>query len=190
MNSTPAPIPVDRDGTVPVPSAVADLDWSADAAIAMVGRLVGAMGDLDRAAARVVETLIRVVETAATEATLGVAVELVLSQTCRAAGFERRTLLCAATTLARMPATHQALAEQWISWSQVRAIVTAVRQVDVAGRAAVDDLVARLAPTYVDMEADALVFEIDCHGRRRTGRRRRPPATVRARVVAGRDHRT
>jgi hypothetical protein len=45
----------------------------------------------------VVETLIRVVETGATEATLGVAVELVLSQTCRAVGFERRTRLTAAS---------------------------------------------------------------------------------------------
>ncbi len=165
MNSTPAPtpdpLPVARDGVPPVPSAVAGLDWSADAATAMVGRLVHQLAAADRLVAEAVESLIRVIEIGATEATLGVAVELVLSQTCRAAGFERRTLLTVATTLGRMPSTRQAFVEAWISWSQVRAVVTAVGRVDAAGRAKVDDLVAELAPNYVDMEADALVFEVD-----------------------------
>lgn len=107
MNSTPAPRPM-PDGTVPVPSEVAALDWSGDPVSAMVGRLVHEFAAVDRMIARAVDTLVRVVEAGATEATLGVADELVLSQTCRAVGFERRTLLAAATTLAVMPATRQA----------------------------------------------------------------------------------
>ncbi len=162
MNSTPASAPIPLvDGTVPVPSQVGGVDWSGDPAAAMVGRLVEAVGQADRWAARVIDELIRVVESSATEATLGVAVELVLSQTCRAVGFERRTLLRAATTLAAMPATRQAFREGWISWSQVRAVVTAVGCLDRDGRDRVDDLVAELAPTYVDLEADALVVEVD-----------------------------
>ncbi len=86
-------------------------------------------------------------------------IEVVLSQTCRAAGFERRTLLTAATTLARMPATRQAFAEGWISWSQARAVVTAVGRVDVDGRARVDGLVAELALFELDTGWDADTLE-------------------------------
>jgi len=126
-----------------------------------VGRLLDSARGADRWAARLVEDLIGVVESGATDDALGVAVEVVLSQSARLVRFERTTLLRAVTALRAMPSTRQALREGWISFGQVKTIVTAVRRVDVAGRDQVDALVDRLAVSSADMVADALVSEVD-----------------------------
>lgn len=148
-------------GSIPCRAVAAAADWSQDAATASIGRLVDTLGVMDRVVVEVLEALIRVVDTGACEQVLGVAPELVLSQTGRTVGFERRTLLQAATQLAAMPATRQAFREGWLSWSQVRAIVTAVGRIDRGGRDQVDELVGELAAGYVDVEADHLVWEVD-----------------------------
>lgn len=148
-------------GAAPTCGVAGSIDWSRDAVTASIGRLVEVLGTADRMVAEAIETLARMVESGACEQVLGVAPELLLSQTCRVVGFERRTLLRAVSQLTRMPATRQAFREGWVSWSQVRAIVTAVGRVDVVGRARVDDLVAQLAPLHVDYEADHLVWEVD-----------------------------
>lgn len=161
MNSTSADPPVPSPGSPPAPSVVAELDWSGSRAEAAVGQLLDAAHEADLVAARLVEALVRVIESGASEDALGVAVELVLSQSARMVRFERNILVRVATTLVRMPAVRAAFRDGWLSWSQVRAIVTAVSQVDVAGRDEVDALVGQLARDYRDFEADALVHQVD-----------------------------
>ncbi|MBY5161140.1 HNH endonuclease signature motif containing protein [Salsipaludibacter albus] len=145
----------------PSPCEVAELDWSRSPAQAAVGQLLETAHLVDRLTVQLVEHLVRVVESGATDQALGVAVELVLSQSARMVRFERTALLRAATTLVRMPAVRQAFRDGLISWSQVRAIITAVGRVDVAGRDEVDALVGQLARAHVEFEADALVHEVD-----------------------------
>ncbi len=175
---TSTPVPPDRDpvpgpvlalvparelsrGTTPVPSAVTGVDWSGSAAEAVVGRLLGVAGTVDRLMVELVECLATAVESGASEDALGVAVELVLSQSGRFARAQRNGLLRAVATLVRMPGLRQAFRDGWVSWSQVEAIVDLVRHVDVAGRDRVDDLVAQQAHALRDCEADALVDEVD-----------------------------
>ncbi|HKJ56427.1 MAG TPA: HNH endonuclease signature motif containing protein, partial [Nitriliruptoraceae bacterium] len=166
-------------GVAPLPSLAAQVDWSGSAAQAAVGRLLGTARELDATVAQLVEDLICVVESGATEQALGAAVEIVMSQSCRMVGFERRTLLRASTTLVRMPATRQAFRDGRVSWSQVRAVLTAVRPLRIADLVDVDDLVGELADTLATCEADALVHEVDWHvdqviAQRQTARRRQP----------------
>lgn len=166
---TPAVVPagdetrteVVRPAQAPGPAQAAVTDWSADPETAALGAMVEVLNAADRLTAQAVEAVIRVVEEGLAESVLGVAPEIVLSQTCRAVGFERRTLLRVATQLVHMPATRQAFREGDLSWSQVRAIATAVGRVNRAGRDRIDDLVAELAPGYVEFEADHLVWEVD-----------------------------
>src|SRR5437879_1870161 len=66
-----------------------------------------------------------------------------------------------AATLRAMPATASAFASGELSWSQVRAIVSAVRTVDGAGRAQVDDLIARQTDRLATMDPDELLARVD-----------------------------
>ncbi|MBY5163460.1 HNH endonuclease [Salsipaludibacter albus] len=150
-----------RPGQAPAPAEAAVTDWSHDHDTAALGTLVEALGGADRLMARAVDAMIRIVEDNVTESVLGVAPEILLSQTCRAVGFERRTLLRVASHLVHMPATRRAFRAGDLSWSQIRAVVTAVGRVNRAGRDRVDDLVAELAPGYAEFEADHLIWEVD-----------------------------
>src|SRR5438132_9006665 len=67
------------------------------------------------------------------EASSGLPAEMLLALAARRTGAEARMLVASAATLRAMPATCAAFARGDLSWGQVRAIVTAVRSVDVSG---------------------------------------------------------
>ena len=86
----------------------------------------------------------------------------------RKTGSEAYGLVNAACTLRGMPSVARAFGAGELSWSQVRAITSAVRAVDAAGREQIDRLIAFNAPRLRTMDPDELLA--------RGGRRGRGPA--------------
>src|SRR5690242_2758122 len=66
----------------------------------------------------------------------GLSMELFLTLEARCTGSDARVLVKTAAALRAMPLTKAAFELGKISWSQVRVIMSSVRWVDVAGRAA------------------------------------------------------
>ena len=63
--------------------------------------------------------------------------------------------------LATMPATRDSFETGALSWSQVRAIVAAVRSVDRQGRRHIDRMIAFNAPRLTQMDPDDLLARVD-----------------------------
>ena len=78
------------------------------------------------------------------EASTGLSTEMLLVLSARRTGADARMLVNAAAMLRDMPTTAMAFARGDLSWSQIRAIVSGVRTVDIAGRTRIDQLIARL----------------------------------------------
>jgi len=95
------------------------------------------------------------------EASSGLPAEMLLCLGARRTGADARMLVNAAATLRGMPTTSAAFARGDLSWSQVRAIVTAVRSVDRAGRARIDELISSEAHRLGRMDPDELVARVD-----------------------------
>ena len=95
------------------------------------------------------------------EASTGLPAEMLLSLGARRTGADARMLVNAAAALRWMPATSAAFARGDLSWGQVRAIVAAVRSVDAAGRARIDDLIRRVGQRLEHMDPDELLARVD-----------------------------
>lgn len=95
------------------------------------------------------------------ESVTGLPTEMLLVLGARRTGADARMLVNAAATLRAMPATAYAFARGDLSWSQVRAVVSAVRTVDAAGRGQLDDLIATQTDRLAQMDPDELLARID-----------------------------
>lgn len=95
------------------------------------------------------------------EASTGLPAEMLLGLGARRTGADARMLVNAAGTLRAMPATSAAFARGDLSWGQVRAIVVAVRSVDVVGRGRIDELIRSEAFRLGRMDPDELVARVD-----------------------------
>lgn len=95
------------------------------------------------------------------EASTGLPAEMLLALGARRTGAEARMLVNAAATLRAMPVTSAAFARGDLSWGQVRAIVTALRSVDVEGRARIDALISSEAARLSSMDPDELLARVD-----------------------------
>jgi len=95
------------------------------------------------------------------EASMGLPAERLLSLGARRTGADARMLVNAAATLRWMPATAAAFARGDLSWGQVRAIVAAVRSVDAAGRARIDEVIGGVGQRLDRMDPDELLACVD-----------------------------
>jgi hypothetical protein len=100
------------------------------------------------------------------EASTGLPAEMLLILGARRTGADARMLVNAAATLRSMPATSNAFARGDLSWGQVRAIVVAVRSIDPAGRARVDELIRSEGQHLNRMDPDELLARVDDLGSR------------------------
>ncbi|MGZ4211465.1 MAG: DUF222 domain-containing protein, partial [Actinomycetota bacterium] len=94
------------------------------------------------------------------EATCGLPTEILLALRARRTGTEARCMARAAGVLRAMPATSAAFLRGDLSWGQVRAIVCAVRALDAAGRASIDELIDRSAVRMRDVDPDELIARV------------------------------
>src|ERR1041385_3889156 len=113
--------------------------------------------EADRLIARALST-IGVVDC---ETSTGLPTEMMLVLGARRTGADAYTLVNAAATLRAMPAVASAFGSGALSWSQVRAITTAVRSVDGTGREHIDRLIAFNAPRLAQMDPDELLARVD-----------------------------
>jgi len=113
--------------------------------------------EADRLIARALST-IGVVDC---ETSTGLPTEMMLVLGARRTGTDAYTLVNAAATLRAMPAVASAFGSGRLSWSQVRAITTAVRSVDGTGREHIDRLIAFNAPRLAQMDPDELLARVD-----------------------------
>jgi hypothetical protein len=104
---------------------------------------------------------ISIISRVACESATGLPTEMMLVLGARRTGADARMLVNAAETLRAMPATASAFARGELSWSQVRAVVSAVRSVDSAGRAQLDDLIATQTDRLAQMDPDELLARVD-----------------------------
>jgi hypothetical protein len=95
------------------------------------------------------------------ERTCGLPTEMMLVLGARRTGADARMTASAATTLRAMPQTSKAFGSGELSWSQVRAICYAVRSVDAAKKAAIDDVIAAHAERLSRMDPDELVCRVE-----------------------------
>lgn len=109
---------------------------------------------LRRAAALIASVIGMLADTPSVD---GLPPELVVSLDGRATSWEARQLVRAAADLRAMPALSAAFATGLVSWSQVRAIIAAVKPVRATDRPAIDALVAAHAPALTDADPDRLV---------------------------------
>src|SRR5437868_6841924 len=117
--------------------------------------IASALRDADAAIARAIDLLGR----SDIRAETGLSPELFLSLEAGCTGSDARVLVKAAAALRAMPLTNCAFQMGRISWGQVRAIMSSVRWVDVAARAAIDGVVHEHAARNAD--PDDLVARVD-----------------------------
>jgi len=102
-----------------------------------------ALREADRLIARAVSILMSV----GSDASAGLPQEMSLMLDAGRTRTDARMLLRTAETLRAMPCTRAAFAAGTLSWSQVRALVLALKPLDVAARAELDEQIARAAGT-------------------------------------------
>ncbi|HEV2685833.1 MAG TPA: DUF222 domain-containing protein, partial [Actinomycetota bacterium] len=110
---------------------------------------------------RLVARALSIIGTVDCERETGLQTEMLLVLGARRTGADARMIVHAAGTLRAMPAVARAFAGGELSWSQVRAITTAVRSVDARGRAHIDRLIAFNAPRLCQMDPDELLGRVD-----------------------------
>src|SRR5438270_6144931 len=93
-----------------------------------------------RAADAITSTAIHLIQQGSLEPMTGLPNEMNLALAGRRTGAEARMLMNAATTLLVMPFTRAAFDRGDLSWGQVRAIVGAMRSIDVSKRPVIDEL--------------------------------------------------
>jgi len=114
-----------------------------------------------RAADALTSTAIHLLQQGNLEPMTGLPSEMTLSLTGRRTGTEARMLMKTATAFLSMPLTKAAFDRGDLSWGQVRAIVCAVRSVDVSKRAAIDELIGRHADLSRDADPEELIAHVD-----------------------------
>lgn len=97
----------------------------------------------------------------AVEDRAGLPLELWLGLAGRATRSDRRMLLACADVLPTLPRTWQAWRDRALSWSQIRAIVSATRPVPLADRARLDTAIADDVDDYRGAEPDELTWRVD-----------------------------
>src|SRR5205823_966936 len=90
---------------------------------------------------RLVARALSIIGTVECERATGLPTEMMLVLGARRTGTDAYMMVNAAAALRGMPSTASAFERGELSWSQVRAIVSAVRSVDQAGRAQIDNLI-------------------------------------------------
>jgi len=91
------------------------------------------------------------------DAVAGRPLEHVLRHDARVTAWDASALKQAADTLQHMPSLTDALQDGYVSWSQVRAIVSALRSVPVAERARIDGIVGEQAKRLAEADPERLV---------------------------------
>ena len=110
---------------------------------------------------RLIAHALSIIGTVECERTTGLPTEMMLVLGARRTGTDAYRLVNAASTLRGMPAVARAFGKGELSWSQVRAITSAVRAVDAAGREHIDRLIAFNAPRLRQMDPDELLSRVD-----------------------------
>jgi hypothetical protein len=106
-------------------------------------------------------TAIHLLQQGNLEPMTGLSTEMTLSLAGRRTGAEARMLMNTATTLLAMPLTKAAFDRGDLSWGQVRAIICAMRPVEVSKRTAIDELIGRLADSSRDADPEELIARVD-----------------------------
>lgn len=119
---------------------------------------VAARADAIREALRTADELIAVaVESLSCGTDDGLPADLILTMDARRTSMEARSLAGIAARLRGMPVLADAFATGLVSFSQVRAIVSAVAHLPAAGRDQIDALIRDRAPSLADADPDLLV---------------------------------
>jgi hypothetical protein len=115
----------------------------------------------DAAMRRAVVALGRLDATPSVEQTTGVGLEHWLALACRHTRLDRRTVLRAARWTVRLPALADGLVTGRLSWTQVRTLTLALRDLPAGHDPDADDLLARLiASLPEDADPDAIVDQL------------------------------
>ncbi|HEX9765166.1 MAG TPA: DUF222 domain-containing protein, partial [Nitriliruptorales bacterium] len=126
-----------------------------------LAELLDLAGCADRALARMITLLARLQASGEVEAATELPVEAWLAQLGRITRIDRRFLALAADVLAPMPATLAAFGDGSLSWSQIRAIVTAVRPLKIAQRAQLDHQIAQAAHQFATWDPEQIVWRVE-----------------------------
>jgi len=110
---------------------------------------------------RLVARALSIIGTVDSERTTGLPTEMMLVLGARRTGADARMLVNAACMLRAMPSVARAFATGDLSWSQVRAITTAVRSLDAQGRTHIDRLIAFNAPRLGQSDPDEVLARVD-----------------------------
>ena len=116
-----------------------------------------ALLEADRLTARALS----IIGTVDCEGSTGLSTEMMLVLGARRTGADARMMVNAAATLRAMPSVARAFGAGELSWSQVRAITTAVKAVDAQGREHIDRLIEFNAPRLAQMDPDELLARVD-----------------------------
>ncbi|HEX9889101.1 MAG TPA: DUF222 domain-containing protein, partial [Nitriliruptorales bacterium] len=151
---TPGTYEASPPSDAPPPEAPLDLPPA-------LAELLGIATDVDRQIARMITLLARLQASGEVEAATQLPVEAWLAQLGRITRIDRRFLALAADVLAPMPATLAAFGDGSLSWSQIRAIVTAVRPLKIAQRAQLDHQIAEAAHQFATWDPEQIVWRVE-----------------------------
>jgi hypothetical protein len=122
--------------------------------------VAGLLCEADSLVARALALLALATRSGAIASATSLPEETALRLIGRRTHWDARELAAACDVLAQMPALEAALSSGALSWSQVRAIVREVRDLDAAGKAGVDALIARRARELATCEPEQIVYEV------------------------------
>ncbi|MBW3602897.1 MAG: HNH endonuclease [Actinobacteria bacterium] len=144
-------------------AALADATSAAPGAddLDLMGGLEGLLLAVDRAMAGVIVALTRAIDEATLDMIEALPVDGYLELIGRLTGRDARFLRRAVAILAELPATRAGLAEGWLSWGQVRAIVCAAQRVRRAQRPQLDQAVRQWGPGLAGAAPDELLGRVD-----------------------------
>jgi hypothetical protein len=157
---THQPSPSLHDALDALARSVQDVQHAAHTS-SSAGALLATLRLADRMHALAVGMLRAMAASGDVERETGLPIEMALRLEGRRAHWDARELITAAEQLARMPETGSALSDGTLSWSQARAIVRSVKDLDATARATVDRVVGSNAGALADAEPEAILDRIE-----------------------------
>jgi hypothetical protein len=162
------PDPIEDDAMAQPPATPADGDARSAAPFGLpvlveVPELAGALelaGELDRLHRRLLDHLIELRRSDLAELATGVALDRWLATVGRFTRTDRRMLVATADVLLRLPLLRAAYTAGQVSWSQLRAVVCAVRTLPPAVDPKLDLALAAAVDGAADADPDALAHAV------------------------------
>lgn len=128
--------------------------------VPLLGALLNDLAQVDRLAARVIDTLAMLEDTGLVETATGVDVDRWLSIVARRTGSDIRMLHTTVTSCRRLPSLANAFHSGQVSWAQVRTIVLATHRLPRGLDDTIDDALGRVLQAAADSDPDDLLHVV------------------------------